>query len=88
MIMKSYRITSGGQVAVPASIRRRWRTSKVAMEDLGDRLVVRPVPEDPIAAFRGSLAGKGLPSSAQMREEARADEIRAEDARDVSPPAP
>jgi hypothetical protein len=48
----------------------------VALEDLGDRLVVRPLPEDPITAARGAL--KGRLSSEGLRETARRDEAAAE----------
>jgi len=49
----TYRITTSGQVSIPAEVRRRWQTRNVAVEDHGDHVVVRPVPEDPIAAVRG-----------------------------------
>lgn len=75
-VMKKARITAGGQVSVPATVRRRWGTNVVALEDLGDRLVVRPLPEDPIAAARGAL--KGRIRSAGLRETARRDEQVAE----------
>jgi bifunctional DNA-binding transcriptional regulator/antitoxin component of YhaV-PrlF toxin-antitoxin module len=74
--MKKAKITVGGQISVPASVRRRWGTSVVAVEDLGDRLVLRPLPEDPIAAARGAL--KGRASSSGLREIARRDEEAAE----------
>jgi len=54
--MWRHRITGAGQVSIPAEVRHRWGTSTVAIEDEGDRIVLRPVPDDPIAALRGSLA--------------------------------
>jgi len=54
--MWRHRITRAGQVSIPAEVRKRWGTSTVAIEDEGDRIVLRPVPDDPIAALRGSLA--------------------------------
>jgi AbrB family looped-hinge helix DNA binding protein len=48
-------ITSAGQVSLPAEVRHRWGTSAVLIEDEGDRLVVRPVPADPIEGLRGIL---------------------------------
>lgn len=51
-----HRITGAGQVSIPAEIRHRWETSTVAIEDEGDRIVLRPVPDDPITALRGVLA--------------------------------
>ena len=54
--MWRHRITGAGQVSIPAEVRHRWGTSTVAIEDEGDRIVLRPVPDDPIAALRGSLS--------------------------------
>jgi bifunctional DNA-binding transcriptional regulator/antitoxin component of YhaV-PrlF toxin-antitoxin module len=70
--MKRARITAGGQISVPASVRRRWKTNVVALEDHGDRLVVRPLPEDPIAEARGAF--RGLTDSTKARAIAREDE--------------
>jgi hypothetical protein len=63
-------ISKGGQISVPASVRRRWQTDRLIVEDHGDRLVLRPVPADPIAAALGSLGGRG-PSSAEARRRTR-----------------
>lgn len=71
------RITTSGQISLPAEVRRRWATKTVAVEDLGDRVVVRPLPDDPIAAARGALKGRVGPSDA-LRRRARADEAAAE----------
>ncbi len=49
----------------------------MAIEDLGDHLVLKPVPEDPIAAARGALQGR-IGSTAKLREAARRDELEAE----------
>ncbi|MEJ7893920.1 MAG: AbrB/MazE/SpoVT family DNA-binding domain-containing protein [Solirubrobacteraceae bacterium] len=76
--MKQVRISKGGQISVPAEIRHRWKTSRVILEDLGDQLVIRPTADDPIAAFRGSLADPKMPSSDELRRMARADERTAE----------
>jgi len=54
--MWRHRITRAGQVSIPAEVRHRWGTSTIAIEDEGDRIVLRPVPDDPIGALRGSLA--------------------------------
>jgi bifunctional DNA-binding transcriptional regulator/antitoxin component of YhaV-PrlF toxin-antitoxin module len=57
MLMKQrMRITRGGQVSIPAAIRHRWGTSTVALDDQGDRIVIEPAPDDPIAAAEGALA--------------------------------
>jgi len=76
--MKTGRITAGGQLSIPAAIRRRWGTSRVALEDQGDALVVRPLPEDILAALRGSLKGEIRATTDELRRRARADEEAAE----------
>jgi hypothetical protein len=48
------------------------------VEDNGDHLVVRPVPDDPVAAARGALKGRIGPSE-KLRARARADERAAEE---------
>jgi hypothetical protein len=78
--MKRLRISKGGQVSIPAEVRHRWETSTVIAEDHGDRLVLRPVPDDPIAAARGALSGK-IRSSDEARRQARRDEQEAEERR-------
>ena len=57
--MWRHKITSAGQVSIPAEVRERWAASNVLIVDEGDRIVLRPVPENPIEAIRGILKGKG-----------------------------
>lgn len=78
--MKTVKVTSGGQISIPASIRKRWGTRNVSVEDAGDHLVIRPSPDDPIGAARGSLKEilKGT-SSEEMRRQVREEEIEAEE---------
>jgi AbrB family looped-hinge helix DNA binding protein len=71
MIMKSVKISRGGQISIPSSIRRRWGSSTLELEDLGDRVVLRPAPDDPIAAARGALAGELSMSSRELPAQAR-----------------
>jgi len=78
MIMKTLKVTTGGQISVPAEIRRRWGTSTLALEDLGDRIVLTPAPDDPIAAARGALAAESATDSASLRRAAREAEAMAE----------
>ncbi len=75
--MKTTAITSGGQIQVPADVRRRWGTRNVTVEDRGESLVVRPIPDDPIGAAVGSLAGDG-PTSDEIREQLRDEELEAD----------
>jgi bifunctional DNA-binding transcriptional regulator/antitoxin component of YhaV-PrlF toxin-antitoxin module len=53
--MRTATISTGGQLSIPAEIRHRWGVGRVILEDLGDAIIVRPLPDDPIAAARGSL---------------------------------
>lgn len=75
--MTKLRITAGGQVSLPAELRRRWGTKAVYIEDLGDHAVVRPMPDDPIAAARGAFKGR-IGSVDDLRKQAREDEAIAE----------
>src|SRR5579884_806741 len=58
LMKKRMKISKGGQLSVPASIRHRWGTSTVTLDDQGDRIVVEPAPDDPIAAAEGALAAE------------------------------
>jgi bifunctional DNA-binding transcriptional regulator/antitoxin component of YhaV-PrlF toxin-antitoxin module len=78
--MELLRVTSAGQLSLPARIRRRWGTRRVAIEDRGDSVVLRPVPDDPIEAAAGALKGR-IPPSETIRARARDDERRAEERR-------
>jgi bifunctional DNA-binding transcriptional regulator/antitoxin component of YhaV-PrlF toxin-antitoxin module len=83
MIMKRrMKISKGGQISIPAAIRNRWATSTVALEDQGDRIVLEPAPDDPIAAAEGALAEEfGELDSGTLRRGAREDERVAEERR-------
>lgn len=67
------RVTRNGQMSLPAELRHRWGASSVLVIDRGDYAIVRPVPQDPVAALRGAHAGPGL-SSDQARALDRADD--------------
>lgn len=73
MSMKTrMRLSKGGQVSIPATIRRRWATSTLTLEDRGDRLVIEPAPDDPIAAAEGALAKEfGRLDPVRLRRAAR-----------------
>jgi len=57
--MRTATITVGGQLSIPADVRRRWAARRAIIEDQADALVLRPLPADPIGAATGSLAGPG-----------------------------
>ena len=74
MRMRQLKISRGGQVSIPAEVRHRWKTSRVSLEDLGDRLVIQPAPDDPVTALRGAFAEASRPSSSELRHRAREEE--------------
>ncbi len=81
-MVRRTKITRGGQISIPAAIRRRWGTSTVALEDQGDRIVIAPAADDPIAAAEGALADAfGTLDPGQLRRAAREAEQDAEDRR-------
>lgn len=54
-------VSSRGQTAVPAEVRRRFNLKeKSRLEWIieGDVITLLPVPPDPVRAFRGSLRSK------------------------------
>jgi bifunctional DNA-binding transcriptional regulator/antitoxin component of YhaV-PrlF toxin-antitoxin module len=71
------RVTSSGQVSLPAAVRRRWGAGTVLVIDRGDHAIIRPVPDDPIAALQGIRAGQG-PSSDEARALDRAEDGRSD----------
>ncbi len=83
MVMRTrMRISKGGQVSIPAAIRHRWATSTVVLDDQGDRVVIEPAPDDPVAAAEGALAAElGRIDVAGLRRAARADDRAADERR-------
>lgn len=76
------RVSKGGQISIPAAIRHRWGTSTVVLDDQGDRIVIEPAPDDPIAAAEGALAADlGSIDVARLRRLARADDLAADERR-------
>jgi bifunctional DNA-binding transcriptional regulator/antitoxin component of YhaV-PrlF toxin-antitoxin module len=68
------RITRGGQISIPAAVRRRWATDNVLLVDEGDAVILRPLPADPLKAAINSLKlPEGL-SSDVLRARGRAEE--------------
>ena len=71
------KVTSNGQVSIPAETRNRWGADQVVVVDLGDRVVVRPLFEDGIAALEGKYNLKG-PSTERARSRSRREDAAAE----------
>jgi AbrB family looped-hinge helix DNA binding protein len=65
------KITAGGQISIPAAVRRRWQVGELDLDDQGDSIVLRPATADPVAAARAALGGQ---LSAELRRRARRDE--------------
>ena len=76
--MKLTKISQGGQVQIPADVRRRWGTREVMIEDEGAYIIISPVPADPIGAAMGSLTGIPI-SSDEMQRQSREEEAGAEE---------
>jgi AbrB family looped-hinge helix DNA binding protein len=66
-------VSRNGQVSIPAEARSRWNTRQVIVVDLGDRVVMRPISDQPIDELQGKYRGHG-PSSDQARREGRRNE--------------
>jgi|GEM_PF-292712 len=80
LMKKRMKISKGGQISIPAPIRKRWGTGTVTLDDQGDQIVLRPAPDDPIAAAAGALAGVGPKLDLeQVRREEREAEAEIED---------
>ncbi len=67
------KVSANGQVSIPAEVRARWHADSVMVVDLGDRVVVRPLPQDPIDALVGAYRDRG-PSTDRARRVARTEE--------------
>lgn len=72
---KRMKISKGGQVSIPAPIRKRWGTGTITLEDQGDQIIIKPAPDDPIAAAAGALADElGHIDLTELRRIAREDD--------------
>ncbi|HEX4518415.1 MAG TPA: hypothetical protein VH063_02425 [Gaiellaceae bacterium] len=74
-MQRRVKISSGGQISVPAAARHRWGTTTLLLEDQGNQIVLRPAPDDPIAAAAGVLAAEyGHIDVERLRRQAREDD--------------
>ena len=56
--MQTLNVLNKGQVVIPAELRQRLGMKpgqRVELRDAGDHLELYPLPQDPLAALRGSL---------------------------------
>ena len=74
-----HKITKAGQVSIPAEVRARWGTTTVAIDDEGDRIVLRPVPDDPIEALIGIFADDNRMTGAEAIQATREEEAEIEE---------
>lgn len=70
-------VSRNGQVSIPAETRARWKTRQVLVVDLGDRVVMRPVGDDPVRHLRGKYAKQGPTTSRARGDSRREDADRA-----------
>lgn len=64
------KVSANGQVSIPAETRARWGAAQVVVVDLGERVVLRPLPADPVGDLVGKYRSRG-PSSDRARRRAR-----------------
>lgn len=76
--MRVLKISAGGQISVPADVRKRWNTTAVEVEDRGDELVLRPAVADPVDAALGAFAATPF-TSTELRSEERAADLAREE---------
>lgn len=70
------KVSRNGQVSIPAGTRSRWLTDRVVIVDLGDRIVIRPMPDDPVVSLQGKYRGIGPDSDESRQLERRAEAAR------------
>jgi AbrB family looped-hinge helix DNA binding protein len=68
------KVSSNGQISIPAEARARWKADRVVVVDLGDRVVLRPLPPDPVDELKGKYRSRG-PGTDRARRQARLDDV-------------
>jgi AbrB family looped-hinge helix DNA binding protein len=83
--MKQTKVSVRGQTVIPQEIRERFDikpNTKLAWSTRNGVIIVVPIPEDPVAASVGILAGKGYTLDDFLREREQERELdRQRDAR-------
>lgn len=63
------KVTSNGQISLPATVRHRWAAARVLVIDRGSYAIVRPIPDDIVDALHGKYADDGPPTEAARSAE-------------------
>jgi AbrB family looped-hinge helix DNA binding protein len=61
------KVSRNGQVSIPADARARWNADRVVVVDLGDRVVLRPLPDEPVKRLVGKYRGGASTEVARAR---------------------
>ena len=61
------KVSRNGQVSIPADARARWNADRVVVVDLGDRVVLRPLPDEPVKSLVGKYRGGATTDLARRR---------------------
>jgi bifunctional DNA-binding transcriptional regulator/antitoxin component of YhaV-PrlF toxin-antitoxin module len=69
-------VSQNGQVSIPAAARARWKARRVIVVDLGDRVVMRPAPDQPIVGLEGKYREQGPASDLARRRSRQAEASR------------
>ena len=73
------KVTSNGQISLPAEVRHRWNTDRVVVYDTPGGLLVRPFDPDAIRKLRGRYKpAEGTLIVDGERQRERVDEARGE----------
>lgn len=79
--MPRAKVSAKGWVVIPRDIRKKYGLKpgkEVDFVDLGKSIHLVPVPDDPVAALYGMLAGRGPSATRMLVEEHRKDREREE----------
>ena len=66
------KVSRNGQVSIPADARARWNADRVVVVDLGDRVVLRPLSDEPVKSLIGKYRGGA--STGVARKRSRSDD--------------
>ncbi len=78
-VMPTMKITSSGQISLPAEVRRRWGVTRVRLVDHGDHLTLEPIPDDVFMAAFGAFPARDGMTSDEFRAMEREEEAEREE---------